>query len=129
MEAKFERIVKVLEDLLREEDVLAVRIASASGGSIGPPQSLLKIKDMGVWNMVNNTVNEAFTIFTKFGPYGIDKMYLELGEYEIIFFRVDRRTLLIAVIPTLANKGLLEVEIENTRRETINILKSSGPEQ
>ena len=123
MDDKFGRMLQVLNDLLKEEDILAVRIASGSGGNIAPPQASLKIKNLNIWNMVNNTVNEAFTIFGKFDPFGVDKMYVELGEYEVIFFKVDRRTLLISVIPALANKGLLEVEIENARRDIVKILK------
>ncbi len=123
MEDKFGRMLKVLEDLLKEEDILAVRLAAGVGGSIAPPQSSLKIRNLNIWNMVNNTVSEAFTIFGKFDPFGVDKMYIELGDYEVIFFKVDRRTLLISVIPALANKGLLEVEIENARRDIVKILR------
>ena len=125
MSDKFGKIVSVLEDLLKEEDVLASVVAISSGGTVSPTADKFKIKNIAFWGMVNNTMNEAFSIFGRFQPYGIDKMYFELGDYEIVFFQIDAKTILVCAIPALANKGLLEVEIENARREIKGILSSS----
>jgi len=35
----------------------------------------------------------------------------------------DTENALVAIVPALANKGLLEVELENARREILKIMK------
>jgi predicted regulator of Ras-like GTPase activity (Roadblock/LC7/MglB family) len=122
MAEKFQEVARVLNDLLGEEDILAATVVARGGGRISPTANL-KIRNLAVWNMVGNTMNEAFSIFSKFSAFGIDKLYFELGDYEVVFFAIDSATLLVCVIPALANKGLLEVEIENARRSIRKILK------
>ncbi len=111
---------KVLEDLVREEDVLAAMLSSKGMPAIYP--SSVKIRDLNVWGLITNAVSKAFALVDSFSAVGIDRFYLNLRDYETIFFVIDANTLLVVVIPPLANKGLLEVEIENTRREIKRIL-------
>jgi len=112
-----ESIKKILESLLMEEEILAAMVALNTGQNIFPDQKLLKIKSLGLWNTISVAVSDAFSIATKFSAAGFDKIYIELGEFEVIFFLINPSSLLICVVPSLANKGLLEVEIENARRD------------
>jgi hypothetical protein len=40
----------------------------------------------------------------------------------------DTESALVAIVPALANKGLLEVELENARREILKIMEGSRTE-
>jgi hypothetical protein len=58
---------------------------------------------------------------------GLGEMEFRLQNYEVLFYVFpDTENALVAIIPALANKGLLEVEMENARRE---ILKNMNPEE
>jgi hypothetical protein len=50
-------------------------------------------------------------------------MELRLQDYEVLFYVFpDTENALVAIVPALANKGLLEVEMENARREILKIM-------
>jgi len=51
-------------------------------------------------------------------------VYFELGEFDVMFFILPGSdTALVAIVPALANRGLLEVELENARRAIIKIVE------
>jgi hypothetical protein len=51
-------------------------------------------------------------------------MDFRLQDYEALFFVFpDTENALVAIIPSLANKGLIEVEMENSRRTIVSILE------
>jgi hypothetical protein len=63
-------------------------------------------------------------VINHYSEYGLDKVYFELGDWDVLFFILPGMdTALVAIVPALANRGLLEVEMENTRREIIKILE------
>jgi predicted regulator of Ras-like GTPase activity (Roadblock/LC7/MglB family) len=111
-----ETMLSVLEDLLREEDVLAVMLARKNEISIMPSPEKFKLKNPAVFNLLQSTMNEFFAVIEKFSEQGLDKVYFELGEYEVMFFLISGDTALVAITPALANRGFLEVEMENSRR-------------
>ena len=50
------------------------------------------------------------------------KIEFRLQDYEGLFYILqDTDSALVAIIPALANKGLIEVELENARREIVKI--------
>lgn len=114
---KIDAIIHVLDDLLNEEDILATMVKSSGVPPIAPPTTRFKIKNFAIWQLINSSVDQSLGLVDAFYNAGADKLYLEIAEYEIVFFVIDRSTVLIAVIPALANKGLLEIELENARRE------------
>lgn len=114
---KREEILKELEDLLKMEDVLACMVAKKGLEGIVPKNS--KIKDVNLWRLLKETTDSVFDLIDKFYPYGLDRLYFELGEYTIIIATISRSFGLIVVIPSLANMGLLDVEIENTKRKIL----------
>jgi hypothetical protein len=52
-------------------------------------------------------------------------MEFRLQDYEVLFYVFpDTENALVTIVPALANKGLLEVEIENARREILKIMNN-----
>lgn len=116
-----ESILEILDDLLREEDILACMVARRGLEGIVPSMEKFKISDIGIWDMLQRTMDEFFNIIEAYQQYGLDKVYFELGEYDVIFF-VMYNVSLVVVSSDLANRGLLEVEMENARREIMKII-------
>ena len=112
-----DKMQDLLESLLKDEDVLAVMLARKNEVSVSPPTDMFKLRDPTMFGTLQSTMNDFFTVIEKFSEQGLDKVYFELGDYEVMFFLISGDTALVAIIPALANKGLLEVEMENTRRE------------
>lgn len=119
--AKKEEVLAVLNDLLKMDDVLACMLAKQGLGGVVPEG--LKVKDVNLWNLVKNTTNEIFPIINKFFLYKIDRLYFELGEYTIIFAPISQTFSLLVIIPSLANMGLIDVEVENTKRKVKAIVE------
>ncbi len=128
MDSREDRISKILEEnLLRLDDVLACMVARKGMEGIVPPSDKFKINDVGVWQVLQKTMNEFFDIIEAYSSYGLNKVYFELGEYDVMFFILPRTDVaLIAVISSLANRGLLEVEMENARRQILQVLEEDG---
>ncbi len=126
MESKKDLIETLLrEDLLRLEDIHAVMVAAKNlEGGIGPiVQKEYESQLKGIWDALEKTMNEFFRVIEHYSEYGLDKIYFELGEYDVIFFIFpDTDTALVAIVPALANRGLLEVELENARRRILDIM-------
>jgi len=115
-------ILKVIEDLMREEDILAAMVSRKGFEGISDPAKF-KLNNVQVWTALQNTMDDFFDIIAKFSGTGLDKIYFELGEYDVLFFVLPGRdTALVSVIPALANRGLLEVEMENARRDILKLL-------
>jgi hypothetical protein len=113
-----EEIKTVLEDLLRMEDVQACLLTGRQTGTI-TPGSGTKLKNLVLWKLIMDSSHKFFPVIEDFYTYGLKKLYFELGDYEVIMTFLDKVTALIVVIPSLANRGIIEVEIENSKR-TIN---------
>ncbi len=121
---KREEILVALGDLLRLEDVLACMLARRGLDGLVP--SKLKIKTVDLWQLIQKSTFQLFDIVEKFYDYGMNRLYFELGEYTIILAPVSRDFALVVIIPSLANLGLLDVEIENTRRQIRALLESKA---
>jgi len=120
-----DEILKVLqEDLLQLEDILACMVAQKGLEGIVPAMSeKFKREIMPIWEILQKTMDEFFQIIKKYGEFGLDKVYFELGQYDVMFFILPGSdTALVAIVPALANRGLLEVELENARRRIVQIL-------
>jgi len=117
---KKEDVLAILNDLLKMDDVLACMLARKDLGGVVPEG--LKVKDVNLWNMVKDSTNQIFPLIEKFFIYKIDRLYFELGEYTIIYAPLNTTFSLMVVIPALANMGLIDVEVENTKRKAKVIL-------
>ena len=68
-------------------------------------------------------MDDVFSVIGSYSPAGLGEMEFRLQEYEVLFYVFpDTENALVAIIPALANKGLLEVEMENARREILKIM-------
>ena len=125
MSSKEEEILKVLsEDLLRLEDIHACMVARKNLEGIVPMTEEFKQEILDIWEILKDTMNEFFDVISKYSKYGLDKIYFELGKYDVIFFILPGSdTALVAIVPALANRGLLEVELENARRKIVGIIE------
>ncbi len=117
---KKEDALIVLNDLLQLDDVLACMLARKDLGGVVPDK--MKLKDTSFWNIVKESTAQVFPIIEKFYLYKVERINLELGEYMIIFAPVTQTYSLMVIIPSLANMGLIDVEIENTKRKIKVIL-------
>ena len=124
---KTEQIMQELQDLMRLDDVLACMLAKKGLEGIIPTN--MKIKQVELFKLIRDTTNELFDVIDQFYDYGLDRLNMDLTNYTIIIAPVSRGFGLIVVIPALANLGLLDVEIENTRRriKTIVMTEESSP--
>lgn len=117
---KKEDALAVLNDLLQLDDVLACMLARRDLGGVVPDK--MKLKDTAFWNIVKESTAQVFPIIERFFVYKIERINLELGEYMIIFAPITQTYSLMVIIPSLANMGLIDVEIENTKRKIKVIL-------
>ncbi len=119
---EIEEIIR--NDLLKLEDVYACMVArrGLEGIVLFEDSKDPELKD--VWVSLEKTMDEFFSIIKEYSVYGLNKIYFELGKYDVIFFILpETDTALVALIPALANRGLLEVELENTRGKIVEILE------
>jgi len=125
MEERRDKFLKVLEeDLMPLEDVRACMVARRGLEGIVPITEDFKKEVSGIWEALNGTMNELFDVISHYTDYGLDKVYFELGKFDVLFFILPGSdTALVAVVPALANRGLLEVELENARRDIIRIIE------
>ncbi len=114
---KTEELLDILGDLLKLDDVLACMVVKKGLDGIYP--SGIKIKNIDLWRLVNETTDEMFDIIQKFFKYGLQRLNLELGNYTIVIVPINETTGLVVIINSLANFGLLDVEIENTKRKIL----------
>lgn len=110
-----------LQNLLKLEDVLACMLAKKGLGGVVPVNQ--KIKNVGLFKLILDTTNDLFDTIGKFYDYKLDRLNMELSENIIIIAPVSREFGLVVVLPSLANQGMLDVEIENTKRKITEILQ------
>jgi hypothetical protein len=73
-------------------------------------------------------MDDVFTVIGQYSGAGLSEMEFRLQDYEVLFYVFpDTENALVAIVPALANKGLLEVEIENARREILKIMEHPTP--
>jgi hypothetical protein len=124
MPTKTELVTAELQSLLQLEDVLACMLAKKGLGGVVPPNQ--KIKNVNLFKLIFDTTNDLFDTIGKFYDYKLERLNMELSEYTIILAPVSREFALVVVIPALANQGLLDVEIENTKRKITLILSKAN---
>jgi len=114
-----EDLLKILEDLLLLDDIKAVMVAKQGLDGIVPENN--KLKDIDLWRTIRDATDDIFPLIDKFYSYQLDRFYFELGEYTIVIVPISRTFALLVVFESLANSGLLDVEIENSRRKILEL--------
>ena len=118
-------IALVLDDLLRLDDVLACMVARQNMISVMPSDGTdgFNPEINQVWDILHRAMDDVFNVIREYSAAGLAEMDFRLQNYEALFYVFpDTENALVAIIPALANKGLLEVEMENSRRGILKIM-------
>ena len=119
-------IAHVLDDLLRLDDILACMVARRNMISVMPTGEEFKPEVNQVWDIIKRAMDDVFGVIGSYSQVGLLEMEFRLQDYEVLFYIFpDTENALVAIIPALANKGLLDVELENARREILKIMYES----
>lgn len=125
---KDDPIAAVLDDLLRLDDILACMVARRSMISVMPSSESFKPEINDIWDSIHRAMDSVFGVIGEYSQIGLGEMEFRLQDYEVLFYVFpDTENALVAIVPALANKGLLEVELENARREILKLM--AGPEK
>jgi hypothetical protein len=118
-------IALVLDDLLKLDDVLACMVARQNMISVMPSDGTDSFKPEinQIWDILHRAMDDVFNVIREYSAAGLAEMEFRLQDYEALFYVFpDTENALVAIVPALANKGLLEVEMENSRREILKIM-------
>ena len=125
-------IAKVLDDLLKLDDILACMVARQNMISVMPSDDndSFKPEIHNVWDIIRRAMDDVFSVIREYSQAGLAEMEFQMQDYEALFFVFpDTENALVAIIPALANKGLIEVEMENARREILKIMEEPEKER
>ena len=123
-------IAMVLDDLLKLDDILACMVARRNMISVMPSGEGFKPQVNQIWDVIKRAMDDVFTVIGQYSGAGLGEMEFRLQEYEVLFYVFpDTENALVSIVPALANKGLLEVEMENARREILKIMDISEKEK
>jgi hypothetical protein len=127
---KDDPIALVLDDLLKLDDILGCMVARQNMISVMPDQSKFDSHVMELWDIIKRAMDDVFGVIREYSQTGLGEMEFRLQDYEVLFYIFpDTENALVAIIPALANKGLIEIEMENTRREILKIIESQEVEK
>ena len=120
-------IENVLNELLKFDEILACMVARRNMISVMPTGNGFKSEVMDVWDIIKRAMDDVFGVISAYSQAGLGEMEFRLQECEVLFYVFpDTENALVAIIPALANKGLIEVEMENARREILRIMEEQG---
>jgi hypothetical protein len=123
-------IAMVLDDLLRLDDILACMVARRNMISVMPSGEGFKPEVNQIWDSIHRAMDDVFGVISAYSQIGLGEMEFRLQDHEVLFYVFpDTENALVAIVPALANKGLLEVEIENARREILKIMETPEKEK
>jgi len=125
-------IAKVLDDLLKLDDILACMVARQNMISVMPSDNndSFKPEVHAVWDIIHRAMDDVFSVIREYSQAGLAEMEFQMQDYEALFFVFpDTENALVAIVPALANKGLIEVEMENARREILKIMEEPEKER
>lgn len=116
-------VAKVLDDLLKLDDILACMVARRNMISVMPSGDTFKPEVHQIWDIIHQAMDDVFGVISAYSQTGLGEMEFRLQDYEVLFYVFpDTESALVAIVPALSNKGLLEVEIENARHEILKIM-------
>ncbi len=122
-------IANVLDDLLQLDDILACMVARQNMISVLPTEGTegFKPEIYETWDIIHRAMDDVFNVIREYSQTGLSEMDFRMQDYETLFFVFpDTENALVAVIPALANKGLIEVEMENARREILQVMEKQN---
>ena len=127
---KDDPIAMVLDDLLKLDDILACMVARRNMISVMPSGEGFKPEVNKIWDVIKQAMDDVFSVIGQYSGAGLSEMEFRLQDNEVLFYVFpDTENALVAIVPALSNKGLLEVEMENARREILKIMETSDKEK
>lgn len=121
---KDDPIAVVLDDLLKLDDVLACMVARCNMISVMPTNDSFDPKVNQVWDIIHRAMDDVFGVIREYSQAGLGEMEFRMQDFETLFYIFpNTENALVAIVPALANKGLIEVEMENARREILKIME------
>lgn len=121
-------IAEVLDDLLKFDDILACMVARQNMISVMPTNGTEAFKPeiYETWDIIHRAMDDVFRVIREYSQIGLTEMEFRMRDYTALFFVFpDTENALVAIIPSLSNRGLLEVELENSRKDIIKLI--DGP--
>ena len=118
-------IAKVLDDLLNYDEILACMVARQNMISVMPSDGTDSFKQEinQIWDILHRAMDDVFNVIRDYSQVGLSEIEFRLQGYEVLFYVFpDTENALVAIVPALSNKGLIEIEIENARREILKIM-------
>jgi len=116
-------ILDVLNDLINYDEILACMVARQNMISVMPDQERFDTQVMQIWDIIKRAMDDVFTVIRGYSQAGLDEIEFRLQEYEVLFYVFpDTENALVVIVPALSNKGLIEVELENSRKEILKIM-------
>jgi len=125
-------IAYVLDDLLKLDDILACMVARRNMISVMPTDGTDSFEPEinQVWDIIKRAMDDVFMVIGEYSQTGLGEMDFRLQDYEVLFYVFpDTENALVAIVPALANKGLIAVEMENSRREICKIMDENEKEK
>jgi len=117
-------IAKILDDLLELDDIHACMVARQNMISVMPSNDEFKPEINQIWDIIRRAMDDVFNVISIYSQAGLLEIEFRLQNYETLFYVFpDTENALVAIVPSLANKGLIDVEMDNARREILDILK------
>jgi len=120
-------IALVLDDLLKYDEILACMVARQSMISVMPSDGTdgFKPEINQIWDILHRAMDDVFNVIRDYSQAGLGEMEFRLQEYEALFYVFpDTENALVAIVPALSNKGLIEVELENARRKILKLMEN-----
>lgn len=110
--------IKVLDDLLEFDEILACMVARRNMISILPTGGVDSFKP-GARQVYRGVKNSMENLFLAMGENkGIKKLTMEINEYEVLMYVLPgTEVALVAIVPGLSNMGLIDVELERARQK------------
>ena len=116
-------IAKVLDNLLKLDDILACMVARRSMISVMPTGDSFKPEVNKIWDIIHRAMDDVFNVIREYSQTGLGEMEFRMQDYEALFYVFpDTENALVAIVPAFANRGLIEVEMENARRDILTII-------
>jgi len=121
---KDDPIEDVLDDLLNYDEILACMVARLNMISVMPDQERFDPDVMKIWDIIKRAMDDVFGVIREYSQAGLGEIEFRLQEYEVLFYVFpDTENALVAIVPALSNKGLIEIEMENARRNILGIME------
>jgi tRNA A37 threonylcarbamoyladenosine dehydratase len=119
-------ILDVLNDLLNYDEILACMVARQNMISVMPDQERFDPSVMQIWDIIKRAMDDMFAVIKEYSRAGLGEIDFRLQDYEVLFYVFpDTENALVAIVPALSNKGLIEIELENARREILKLMENT----